>query len=110
MQNVPLQAVPYQKIKTTLDSQIVEIDIRQLRYGMFIYITVNSVLEIGAVVCQNLNRIIRSVYLNDGVGFAGDFVFNDTQGSSDPVYIGLGSRFQLLYLTQDELTVLGLAG
>src|SRR4051812_45094996 len=108
MQSVPLQAVPYQKIKTTLDSQIVEIDIRQLRYGLFIYITVNSVLEIGAVICQNLNRIIRSAYLNDNAGFAGDFVFNDTQGSSDPDYTGLGSRFQLLYLTADELAALDL--
>jgi len=110
MQTVPLQAVPSQKIKTTLDSQIVEIDIRQLRYGMFINITVNGVLEIGAVICQNLNRIIRSVYLNDNAGFAGDFVFNDTQGTSDPDYTGLGSRFQLLYLSQDELTALGLTG
>jgi hypothetical protein len=106
---IPLQAVPSQSIKTTLDNQIVEIDIYQLRYGMFMNVTVNSVLEIGAVVCQNLNRIIRSAYLNMDAGFAGDFVFNDTQGTTDPVFSGLGSRYQLIYLSQDDLSALGLA-
>lgn len=110
MQTVPLQAVPSQKIKTVLDSQIVELDIYQLRYGMFINVYVNSVLEIGAVICQNLNRIIRNAYLNDRVGFAGDFVFNDTQGLTNPYYTGLGSRYELLYLTQAEINALGLTG
>lgn len=107
MQSIPLQAVPSQSIKTTLDSQIVELDIYQLRYGMYINVTVNSVLEIGAVVCQNLNRIIRSAYLNMDAGFAGDFVFQDTQGSTDPDFTGLGTRYQLLYLSQADLTALG---
>jgi hypothetical protein len=106
---VPLQAVPSQSIKTVLDNQIVELNIYQLRYGMFMNVTVNTTLEIGAVVCQNLNRIIRSEYLNMDAGFSGDFVFQDTQGTSDPYFTGLGTRYQLIYLSQDDLTALGLA-
>jgi len=107
MQTVPLLAVPSQKIKTTLADQIVELDIYQRRYGLFVDVYVNSVLEIGAVICQNLNRIIRSAYLNRNAGFSGDFVFNDTQGTADPVYTGLGTRYELLYLSADELATLG---
>lgn len=110
MNLVPLLAVPSQKLKTVLDSQIVELAIYQLRYGMFMNVTVNSVLEIGAVICQNRNRIIRNSYLNKNVGFAGDFIFNDLQGNTDPYYTGLGTRYQLLYLSDEDLATLGLSG
>lgn len=107
---VPTLAVPSQQIKTVLADQIVNLSIRQLRYGMFMDVTINGVLEVGGVICQNKNRIIRSEYLNAGVGFSGDFAFFDLTGNEDPVYTGLGDRFQLGYLSQDELEDLGLAG
>jgi len=110
MNLVPLQSVPSQKLKTVLGNQIVEISLRQLRYGLFIDVYVNGALEIGGVICENLNRIIRSAYLNTEAGFSGDFVFQDTQGTDNPYYTGLGTRFQLLYLSQDDLSGLGLAG
>lgn len=109
MNVVPLQAVPSQKIKTVLDGLVVQIEIRQLRYGMFMNFYVNDVLEIGGVVCENLNRIIRSSYLNVMSGFSGDFVFLDTQGSSDPTFDGLGTRYQLVYLSPADLTALGIS-
>lgn len=42
-------------------------------------------------------------------GFQGDFVFVDTQavpglqGGTDPVYTGLGTRYQLVYLSPTDL-------
>lgn len=107
---VPLQPVPSQRIKTTISGQIVSLDVYQRRYGLFINVYVNEVLEVGAVICQNLNRIIRDQYLNENVGFSGDFVFCDTQGSSDPVFSGLGLRFQLAWLSPDDLAAMGLSG
>jgi hypothetical protein len=119
MNLIPLQAVPAQNVLTTLDNgQAVELRLYTRRYGNAIYpgvygptlymdIYINNVLEIGAVICQNLNRIIRSTYLNEAVGFAGDFIFNDTQGTNDPAYQGLGTRYQLLYFTEADLTSLG---
>lgn len=106
---VPTNPVPSQKIKTTIADQTVNLSIYQLRYGMFMDVVVNDGFEIGGVICQNLNRIIRSEYLNKRVGFSGDFVWLDTlKGASDPVYSGLGSQFLLLWLSADELSERGL--
>lgn len=113
MNIVPLQAVPAQNILTVLggNGQTVMLKIYTRRYGpLYMDIYINGVFEIGAVICENLRRIIRNQYLNDAVGFAGDFVFQDLQGSTDPVYTGLGTRYQLLYLSEDDLASLGLTG
>jgi hypothetical protein len=56
-------------------------------------------LILGGQICQNLNFLVRSLYL----GFVGDLAFNDTQGTANPVYTGLGTRFQLVYLTPAEV-------
>ena len=110
MQEVPLQPIPAQIVKTVLADKIVTLKVYQLRYGMFIDVSINSELEIGAVICENMNRIIRSAYLNEEFSFGGDFVFQDTEGSRDPTFEGLGSRYKLLYLTQAELDAAGLSG
>jgi hypothetical protein len=109
MQIVPLQAIPSQQVLTTLDNVTVQINVYQLRTGMFFDLLVGGTLEIGAVICENLNRMIRNNYLNVTAGFAGDFVFSDTQGTDDPDYTGLGSRFVLIYLSPDDLAVLGVS-
>ena len=65
-----------------------------------------ALMIVCGVLCENLNRIVRSLYL----GFSGDFVFFDTQGGNDPqdpIYTGLGSRFVLVYLTPSDLDGLG---
>lgn len=109
MQIVPLLAVPAQNVKTVLADQIVNLSVYQRRYGLFIDVYIDTILEIGGVVCENMNRIIRSAYLNEAAGFSGDFVFFDSQGSSDPTYAGLGSRFQLVYLSKVDLAAMGLS-
>lgn len=106
---VPLQPVPSQKVKTTLAGQIVNLDVYQRRYGLYINVYVAGALEIGGVICQNLNRIIRSAYLNEESGFSGDFVFIDTLGTADPSFPGLGERFQLAWLSPNDLAAVGLA-
>jgi hypothetical protein len=110
MLSIPLQAVPSQKIKTVLANQIVQLDVYQLRYGMFMNVWIGTTMEVGGVICENRNRIIRNAYLNEAIGFEGDFIFDDQEGRADPVYTGLGSRYRLLYLSQADLDVLGLPG
>jgi hypothetical protein len=105
---IPLQAIPSQQLLTTLAGLTVQLNIYQLRYGLFMDVIVEGTLEIGGVICQNLNRIIRNSYLNAETGFVGDFMFNDTQGSSDPVYTGLGTQYQLLYVSEADLATLGI--
>lgn len=94
MRIVPLQTVPSQIVNVNLANQNTQIEVYQTDYGMFMDVAVNNSPIINGVLCENQNRIVRDAYL----GFVGDFVFIDNQGSDDPVYTGLGSRFSLAYL------------
>lgn len=97
---VPLQPIPAQTFNVTLNGQACTISLYQKGEYFFMDLSVN-----GAPVrqCQMvLNRVwfVRYTYL----GFVGDLVMFDTQGSAETAsYAGLGSRFQLYYLTPDEI-------
>lgn len=96
---VPLQPLPDQVVTVNLANQVCRINVYQLATGMFCDLYVANVLIIAGVVCQNINRIVRDAYL----GFIGDLIFIDTAGISNPVYTGLGSRYQLAYLDATEV-------
>lgn len=96
---VPLRPIPNQALQVQLGGQACNLAVYQTVLGLFMDVSVGSTLIIAGVLCENLNRIVRSEYL----GFLGDFAFADTQGTSDPEYAGLGSRWQLLYLDEDDL-------
>jgi hypothetical protein len=98
-QVVPLQPVPSQTTQIVLANQNCQINVYQAPTALFVDLVVNDEPIRLGIIAQNLNRIVRSSYL----GFSGDFVFNDTQGTDDPSYSGLGSQFQLLYLSASEL-------
>jgi len=98
---IPLQPVPNQTVTVVLANQLCQIDVYQKAYGLFVDLYVSNVLIIGGVIAENLNRIVRSLYL----GFIGDLCFIDNAGSGDPVYTGLGTRFSLAYLEASELPV-----
>lgn len=99
MQIVPLQSLPSQSLQVQLGNQPVTLNVYQMMFGLFIDVYVGATLIIGGVICLNLNKIVRSEYL----GFVGDLGFFDTQGSEDPVFSGLGSRFFLAYLEESDL-------
>lgn len=103
MQIVPLQAVPSQTLTINLANQICTIDVYQKLSGLYmnLYIEGQTDPVIGGVLCENLNRIVRDLYL----GFVGDFCFIDSQGTSDPTYDGLGTRYNLAYLEASDLPV-----
>ncbi len=103
MQVIPTQPVPNQTLQVQLGSQAAVINIWQTAYAMFITLYVGNELVVASRIAENLNRIVRYAYL----GFVGDLAFVDTQagagGATDPVYTGLGSRYQLLYLEPADL-------
>lgn len=101
MEIVPLQATPNQTVSLGLNGQATTIHIHQQSTGIFCDLYVAGVLIIGGVICENLNRIVRDTYL----GFSGDLLFLDNQGTEDPYYTGLGSRWQLIYLAPSDLPV-----
>lgn len=96
---IPTQPLPNQTLQVQLDGQACTINLYQQSYGLYCDLYVNGVLIIGGVICENLNRIVRSLYL----GFGGDLIVGDTQGTSDPLYWGLGSRWLLAYLEESDL-------
>jgi len=96
---VPLQPVASQTLQCQLGGQACTIEVAQNAFGLFTTLFVGSSLIISNVLSQNLNRIVRSLYL----GFVGDLAFVDTEGTDDPSYTGLGSRWQLLYLAPTDL-------
>lgn len=106
MQLIPLRPIPSQTLNVALDNQQCLLNVYQKFYGLFVDVYVSDQLIIGGVIAENLNRIVRSDYL----GFNGDLIFADAEGSEDPQYQGLGGRFEFLYLSPDDLTQLGLVG
>lgn len=98
---VPLQPVPSQTVAVTLATQPCSINVYQRSTGLYCDLYMNDVLVIGGVICLNYNTIVRDAYL----GFIGDIAFLDTQGDTDPVYTGLGSRYVLGYFAPSELPV-----
>lgn len=99
MEIVPLDPVPAQTLEVVLNSQNCQITLQQRSTGLFMNLTANGTVIVLGVLCENLNRIVRSLYL----GFVGDLTFIDNQGTDDPVFSGLGARFSLAYLTPEEL-------
>ncbi len=104
MQIIPTQPLPNQTLQVQLGTQAVVINVWQTAYALFVTVYVGNSLIVSSVIALNLNRVVRSSYL----GFDGDLSFFDTQGTgpegpTDPVYTGLGSRYQLLYFSEDDL-------
>ena len=56
-------------------------------------LAINSVPIWTGVACMNLVNLVFAPYL----AFVGELMFFDTQGLSDPVFSGLGTRYHLMY-------------
>lgn len=96
---ISVAAVPNQSLQVQLDGQSCTLNIQQTAFGLFMDVLIGTEQIIAGVICENWNRIVRSLYL----GFVGDFAWIDTQGTSDPVYTGIGSRYYLVYLEETDL-------
>lgn len=106
---IPLQPVPSQSIAVQLADQACQILVYQKSTdpGLFLDLYVADAAVVLGVICENHNRLVRGAYL----GFIGDLMFVDNQGTSDPDYTGLGAlgaRFNLIYVEETDLTAAGL--
>jgi len=96
---IPLSAIPAQTLEVVLSQQACTINVYQKFWGVFCDLFVNGAPIVQGALCLNNTYLVRSFYLN----FQGDLFFLDTQGSSDPTFTGLGSRFVLVYTAPTEL-------
>lgn len=96
----PAEPMPNQRFNVSLDGQSMTIALRWRSTGLFVDVAFqNGATIVAGVIAQDRNRLVRSAC----VGFIGDLAWVDTLGSFDPDWLGIGSRFFLLYLTPDEL-------
>lgn len=111
MIQVPVIDVPSQTFAAQLGGQSFQLNVYQNAWApdatnrpfLYMDVLINNVLVVGGAACENLNRIVRDLYL----GVVGDFTWFDTQGASDPTTPGLGSRYQLIYMEASDLGARG---
>lgn len=92
-QTIPLTTVASQSFTTLLGSQQCSITVYQLSTGLYCDIVASNNTIVNTMLCLNLVGLVREAYL----GFTGQLFFYDTQGTSDPYFSGLGTRYQLVY-------------
>ena len=105
MQQISLQPVASQQTQVVLDGQSCSISVYVKNQCMFFDLAVNGTQIIYAAQCKNLVSLVPTYYL----GFTGYLIFFDTQGSDNPVYTGLGTRWVLLYLDSADLVKYGIS-
>jgi hypothetical protein len=98
---IPLRDVPNQSILTTLSNQQVQLNIYQKRTGLFMDLYSSNALVLGGIYCVNQTFCVINVYL----GFVGDFMWVDlqAQNANPEAGLGIGSRFQLVYLAPADI-------
>lgn len=113
MQVVPLEALPSQSLQIVLGGQNCALDVYILdgydftdstlnttNTNVYLDLAYNGIEVTETQICLNQKRLLLN---RQYLGFSGDFMFVDTQGTSDPQYQGLGSRYVLLYLTPADI-------
>lgn len=99
VQQIALQSIASQQTQVVLDGQSCSISVYVKNQCIFFDLAVNGAPIAIAVQCKNLVSLVPTSYL----GFTGWLMFYDTEGTSDPVYNGIGSRWVLLYLDSADV-------
>lgn len=97
---ISLSAEPSQRLHVVLADQDVELAILQRGNNVFADITVNGTILRQGVLCIDRVPILQP----DTTSFSGNLLFLDLWGTSDPQWQEYGSRFVLLYYTEEEAT------
>ncbi len=99
MLQVPLIAEPTQTLVIVLNGQSAQIELRQNGQNLYFSLTVNDSPIVLTRICRDRQRLLLDAEYR---GFAGDFAFVDLQGYDQPHYLGLGTRWALVYFEAGE--------
>ena len=102
MQNIPLNDAPSQILSVTLGGQACRLRLFTRDGALYLDLYIADVLTVSGAPCLRGVPVVRAAHL----GLAGDLVFRDSQGLTDPSSPGLGSRYQLVYLEAAELAAI----
>lgn len=100
MKRVPLQAVASQTLAVTLAGQACEIALRTNGSNMYFDLTAGGVSIVRSRIVRNKQLLLIDARYQP---FLGDFLFNDTQGDTQPNFAGLDTRYVLYYVDAAEL-------
>lgn len=90
---IPLNAETSQETRCTLAGLPCRFWIRQLSTGLYLDLWVNNQRLLSGAICLDRVDIIR----NPASPLSGTLMVVDQQGTQDPTYDGLGSRFLLQF-------------
>ena len=99
MIKIPLQATPAQSLKVKLADQNCEMRVYYRFGATYLDLTVGGVVVVTGAICRDRQSIIQ---IAQNV-FAGQLLFVDMLGQSDPLYSGFGERWRLFYKAANEL-------
>lgn len=98
---VPLIALPNQQLNVTLDGQNCTIAVYQRDESLYLDLYVGQTCIRTGAICIPTAPIITG-----STAFKGQLYIVDTlsqpDAQSNPVYTGLGDKFKLIYLTQEQ--------
>lgn len=102
---VPLVPVPSQTLAIVLAQQNCQVALYTRGAHLYFDLSYNGIVVCRTRICRNVQRLLRDSAYHE---FVGDFMFLDLHvadliDGDDPVYTGLGSRFQLVYLEAGDL-------
>lgn len=100
MLHIPLSAVANQTTYVTLAGQPAQISLRKIGGSLYFSLQNGTVPIVTARICRNMQRLLLDAQYQP---FVGDFFFTDTQGDTDPQYLGLDTRYFLYYLSASDL-------
>lgn len=93
VQNIPLiPSTPAQSLFVPIGGAGAFITLAQKATGLFADVSFGGVPLVSGVLCRDGAPIINAPHL----GFPGDLAILDTQGNSDPDYLGLATRYLLV--------------
>ena len=98
MKKIPLLSTPAQSLKVKLDGQNCEIRVYYRFGSTYLDLVCNGVQVVTGVICRDGQNIIQ-IAQN---AFAGQLLFLDMLGASDPLYTGFGERWRLFYKAAGE--------
>lgn len=98
MLEVPITPVPAQIVRVVLADQNCQFFLYQKEQGMFFDANVNGIDISSGILAHDAVALIPQAYS----GFKGNLMFVDSHGDSDPEYSGLGDRYSLIYLDDEE--------
>lgn len=98
MKQIPLQAIPAQRLQVVLDDQNCTIAVYQRGNNLYMDLAVDADEVFNGAICRYGADVGQSPTLL----FDGTLHFFDTQGQADPQYEGLDSRWYLLFIPDGE--------